>query len=227
MVGGKFFRLVAFISHLSWFGIANASLEVPTGATINVPSIGVSAGCGAIVISGHLSVGNGRLSSVSSFSIEAGGIVALGSGMIIVGGDWANSGDFIPGTSTIVLGDSCGSTGSTLFGETIFHNLTLTSEVGNTVVISAGSSITVNGTLTLTGIPSTPLRLISEGGENVIIRLSQGARLIRSDTQIDPSVQILGDSSIPVAIPVIMPAGIFFLIFGLVAIAFRYHRYTV
>lgn len=219
----------AVVFYLSWLGYANASLVVPAGATVNVPALGLSAGCGEVVVRGSLSLGTGQLGVASLFAIEAGGVVVGGSGTITVGGDWSNDGDFTAGTSTVVLDDSCGTTGAALFGETVFHNLILTSKKGNTFVIAAGASITVHGTLTLSGIPESPIRLISEGGEPVVIRLAQGARLILSDVQVDPSVQILGGGGggDPTPIPAVTPVGVLILILSLVGIAFRYRRYAV
>ena len=96
---------------------------------------------GDITIAGTLDAGTG----------------AGGASTVTASGNWSNSGTFTAGTSTVVLNG----TSQILSGDTVFNNLNKTVTTADTLTFTAGSTQTVNGTLTLDGDPGQLLGLRS------------------------------------------------------------------
>lgn len=203
---------------------ASAALVVPSGASLSIPSSGaLDLGCTDLDVLGSLSVGAGQISQAATVGIGAGGTLEGGSGSITLGGDWNNDGTFVPGTSTVILADGCGSLPAQLAGNTTFHNLTLISTSGRTFVIPAGSNITVTGTLTLQGAPGQPIELTSSGPQTAIISLGPDAQVVRSNATVPPTVQI-GAIDPSTAIPTLNAYGLIGLAALLAAVAGRHRR---
>ncbi|MFZ1545993.1 MAG: IPTL-CTERM sorting domain-containing protein [Candidatus Nitrotoga sp.] len=188
-------------------------MTIPTGATFDL-------GCTNIDAQGSLLMDSGQIINADSIGIGVLGVLEGGSGSISVGGNWDNSGTFIPGTSTVVFADGCSVTPAQLTGNTTFHNLTLISTNGRTFVFPAGSNITVNGTLTLQGAPGLPIQLVSSSGQAAVIALGPNAQVVRSNANASPNVQI-GAISSATAIPTLNEYGLMILALLLAAMAAR------
>lgn len=163
---------------------------------------------------------SGQIINADSIGIGVLGVLEGGSGSISVGGNWDNSGTFIPGTSTVIFADGCSVTPAQLTGNTTFHNLTLISTNGRTFVFPAGSNITVNGTLTLQGAPGLPIQLVSSSGQAAVIALGPNAQVVRSNANASPNVQI-GAISSATAIPTLNEYGLMILALLLASMAAR------
>lgn len=106
----------------------------------------------------------GTSETITSYDLDnAGTITVTGNGTINVSHDWANTGTYTAGTSTVNLtgGDS---TTQTISGDTTFYNLTSTTtsnSAGRTIRFTAGTTTTVTGTWTATGANSKILTLES------------------------------------------------------------------
>lgn len=187
------------IFSLLW--IANpvsAQVTIPVAGSFTLPLGGaLTLGCSDLGIQGNFSVGAGQIAQAANLSIAVSGLLDGGQGTINVGTSWSNAGTFIPGTSTVIFGDGCGAAPFLLTGSTTFNNLTLTSASGRTFVIPAGHNITVNGTLTLQGVPGLPIQLVSSSGQTAYIALGAGAQVVSSNATVLPNVQIGNANAIP------------------------------
>ncbi len=106
----------------------------------------------------------GTSDTITTYDLEnAGTITVTGNGTLNVSHDWANTGTFTAGTSTVNLtgGDS---TTQTITGNTTFNNLSATTtsnSAGRTIRYTAGTTTTVTGTWTATGTSTKILTLES------------------------------------------------------------------
>lgn len=200
---------------------AHAQISIPPGGSLSLPpGAQLQLSCGQLDVQGTLDMGNAQIASAGQVNIGQGGTLNAGQGTLSVSNGWANSGSFQAGSSTVAFNDSCGAGSITITGQTVFHNLTLTSTTGQTFVLAAGSTITVNGTLSLQGSPSHPLQLISSNGQPVQIVLGPQAQALQSYVNIASSVQIGNPASLP-GIPALPPLGWLLLLLGMSAMAWR------
>lgn len=106
----------------------------------------------------------GTSETITTYDLEnAGTITVTGNGTLNVSHDWANTGTFTAGTSTVNLtgGDS---TTQTISGNSSFYNLSATTtsnSAGRTIRYTAGTTSTVTGTWTMNGASSKILTLES------------------------------------------------------------------
>jgi hypothetical protein len=177
---------------------AIAQVTVPVGGSLSIPDGGaVNLGCLDLNVQGNVAiVGAGQIGA-STLSIAATGVVQGGSGTITVGGNWINLGSFAAGSGTVILTHGCGIDPVQLSGNTAFNNLTLMSTTGGTFVIPAGHGITVNGTLTLQGLPGSPIQIVSSSALTAFIVLGAGGQLVSSNATVSPSVQIGAGGAAP------------------------------
>ena len=150
---------------------AGSSLDVPTGSDFDF-------GCERIEIGGTANL-NGRLGG-SELAIGSTGVFNGGTGTLELQGNFSNDGTFNAGTGTVRLMDGCGGTGATIKGNTVFNNLVLASTSGGTFVVPSGSSITVNGTLTLQGVMGQPIHVVSSGSGLAVLNLGPSAQVVDS-----------------------------------------------
>lgn len=106
----------------------------------------------------------GTSETITTYDFEnAGTVTVTGNGVINTSHDWANTGTFTSGTSTVNLTGADSST-QTLSGNTTFYNLSATTtsnSAGRTIRYTAGTTTTVTGTWTMTGATSKILTLES------------------------------------------------------------------
>ena len=96
-----------------------------------------------------------RFSSVTN---NAGGTLNGGSSKINVLGNWANSGVFNAGTSTVAFENSADS--STITGNTAFYSL-VSGAAGKTIIFEAGSAQSVANVFSIVGVPGNLVKLRS------------------------------------------------------------------
>lgn len=114
----------------------------------------------------------GTSDTITTYDLEnAGTITVTGNGTLNVSHDWANTGTFTAGTSTVNLTGSDSST-QTISGNTTFNNLvatTTSNSAGRTIRYTAGTTTTVSGTWTMTGTSTKILTLESSTTSTWII----------------------------------------------------------
>jgi hypothetical protein len=186
---------------LGFCSVAQAQFVVPGVMDINgPPPVGIDVGCGTLDIqaAGVLNMNDALVDNTGLISIAAGGVLNGGTGIINVGGSWANGGTFNAQGGTVVIGDFCALPlpgpqipGPTvLTGQTTFNNLTFQSGTGRTIVIPAGQNIIVNGTLTLTGAPGLPINFVSSNGGPAFVTLGPAGVLVNNMANLGPNVFI-------------------------------------
>ena len=210
--------LIGFFFLLPIAEPAAAQVTIPPGGSLSIPAgASLNLGCTDLNVQGNVSVGAGQISQAATIGITSSGVLDGGSGTISVGGNWNNFGTFVPDSSTVIFTDGCSTAPVQLTGNTVFNNLTLTSTNGRTFVIPAGHSITVNGTLTLQGLPGLPIQLVSSSGQTAFVTLGAGAQLVASNATVQPGV-LIGAANIE-PIPTLGAYGLFILALLLAAIA--------
>jgi hypothetical protein len=199
---------------------ATAQVTIPPGGSLSISAgASLNLGCTDLNVQGNASVGAGQIGQAATIGITSTGVLDGGSGTISVGGNWNNVGTFVPGNSTVIFTDGCSTAPAQLTGNTVFNNLTLTSTNGRTFVIPAGHSITVNGTLTLHGLPGLPIQLVSSSGQTAYVTFGAGAQLVASNATVLPDVLIGAVDTAVRAIPTLGGYGLFILTLLLAAIA--------
>jgi len=193
------------------------ALVIPSGGSLEIPPGGnINLGCTNLDLQGSLSVNSGQLSQATNVGIVAPGVLDGGTGAISVGGNWNNSGTFIPGTSTVTFVDGCTAAPAQLTGDTTFFNLTLISANGRTFTFPTGSHITVTGTLTLQGAPGFPIQLTSSSGQTAFIALGPNAHVVSSNANVPANVQI---GTVVTSIPTLSQYGLIILALLLASMA--------
>lgn len=111
----------------------------------------------ALTVGGNLVIGAGG-------DTGAKGLEANGSTITVRGNFTVNAGanTFSAGTSTVVLNG----TGQGISGSTTFHNLSKGVTSADTLTFQAGSTTTINGTVTLNGVDGQLLTLSSSSGSS-------------------------------------------------------------
>lgn len=199
------------------------ALDIPSGASLSIPAGGsMDLACTDLNVQGSLSVTSGQINQATNVGIGGTGVVDGGTGTISVGGNWDNSGSFVAGTSTVVFQDGCSALPAQLTGNTTFYNLTLISSTGRSIVLPAGSHITVLGTLTIQGAPGVPIQLTSSSGQTAVINLGPGANVVSSNATVPPTVRIgTAVAAAPQAIPTLGEYGLAIMSLLLAAMAAR------
>lgn len=150
--------LGALLSAAPLFG---QGISIGSGARLDLGSGRIDLGCTPFLVpaGGAANLGTGQLSAGTDVGIA--GLVAAGAASVQVSGDWTNAGTFQAGTSVVALTDGCGRGSSTVSGHTTFAGFTGGSTSGRALVLAAGSTQRVTGSLTLAGTTASRLVLRS------------------------------------------------------------------
>ncbi|MBN8556832.1 MAG: IPTL-CTERM sorting domain-containing protein [Proteobacteria bacterium] len=141
---------------------AHADYVVPAGATVGLGGGSIDLGCTDVIVDGTLDLQGGTLTNVRHVQIGAGGNLLLGGGSASLAGNWSNTGAFNAGTGAVnIIDDVACAPGSLVSGNTTFYALNISSNTGKLVQFVAGSTQTVQSSLTLTGTAANPLRIES------------------------------------------------------------------
>jgi len=189
-----------------------ARLNVPAGATISNPAGGfVDMDCSNLNVLGRFNLNSTHVSNIQNINISPGGYLNADQSTLTISGSWNNNGTFVAGTGTVVFTDGCAVGPFEIVGNSVFHNLTLSSSNGKTIVIPADANITVNGVLKLQGIYGQPISLVSSSGQLVKINLGPSAQVITNSVSVSNNVQI-GESALIPAIPTLSEYGLILLV---------------
>jgi hypothetical protein len=142
-------------------GLACADVIVPVGSLASLGPGVVDLGCTDVVVSGTLQVNSGQLKNVRSVTINPGGAIDGGSGLIEVGGNWTNSGTFIAGSGAVNFRDLCSFGNAVVMGSTTFSRVSFATGSGKNYVFAVGSTQTVKSLLQITGTAPQPIQFRS------------------------------------------------------------------
>jgi hypothetical protein len=140
---------------------AHADLVIPSGARYDTGGGLIDLACTDVVVAGTLLVAGGALVRVRHLTIQPGGAIDGGSGLIQLGGNWSNSGSFAAGTSTIHFVDACGIASITVDGSTAFSNARFASTTGKNHVFQVGTTQSIARRLEIAGTSSNPIQFRS------------------------------------------------------------------
>lgn len=147
------------------YGTSNLTFDPTSSATYNV-SGNISVIGNLFISAGTVALSTYDLAFTGNVTIGASGIVTC-SGVISVGGNWANSGTFTAGTSTVVFNDASKTT--TVTGNTTFNILQVIAgkivkftALTTTTVTSFIANGTVGSQITLSNVSGTGVWTISD-----------------------------------------------------------------
>jgi hypothetical protein len=141
--------------------VARADLVVPAGSSMNVGAGTVDLACTDLLVAGSLALGTGNIINVRHATIQSGGVVDGGSGVLSVGGNWTNVGTFVPGTGAVRFGDVCSLASASVSGDTSFATASCVSTVGKNYLFAVGSTQNVTNLLQIAGTAANPIQLRS------------------------------------------------------------------
>ena len=152
---------IAFALAVCAIRVAHADLIVPSGGQYATGGGQTNLACTDVVVAGTLLVASGSLVNVRHLTIQPGGTIDGGSGVIHVGGNWSNGGTFTAGASTVRFDDACGLPAATINGSTSFFNARFTSTTGKNHVFQVGTTQTIGGLLEVIGTTANPIQFRS------------------------------------------------------------------
>ena len=141
---------------VTFSGAASTTATTSAGSDFSSVTINKTGGTG-------LTLAGSGLTTTGTLTLTAGTLDASTGGCssascnITVGGNWSNSGTFIPRTGTVTLNG----TGQTLSGSTTFYNLTKSASTTNSLTFTASTTQTISNAMTFTGAASNLLSLKS------------------------------------------------------------------
>ena len=205
-------------------GSAWGQMVVPPGSSIDLAGGFFQLPCTAVIMQGELTLGTGSFDT-GSFAFDSGATVTGTGGQLNVSGDLTSTVPLNLGTSSVVLSDTC-APGSTLqlSGNIVVKDLTLisTGPLPPTIVLPAGTNLTVLGTLTL-GTPGKPVILTSSGPGTAVVTMGPGATLSNPSGSIVPGNVQIGAvvAASPASIPTLSTYGLMLLSLMLGGVAVR------
>ncbi len=160
---------------------AHADLVVPAGAVVSLASGTVDLSCTDVIVAGTLQLGAGSVANARHVTILAGGTIDGGSGILTLGGNWSNSGQFIAGSSAVRFRDVCSLAFATISGGTTFSTASFVTAAGRNFVFAVGTTQTVNDVLEIGGTAGLPIQFRSgSAGQVAYINLiAAGTQLIQ------------------------------------------------
>lgn len=148
---------VAFFGAAPW---AHADLVVPVNSVVNLASGTVDLACTDVIVAGTLELASGSVVNARHVTLEAGDTFDGGSGFVTLGGNWTNTGQFIPGASAVRFRDLCGLT-SAAIGNTTFSTASFVTAIGKNYVFAVGSTQIINDLLEIAGTTALPIQFRS------------------------------------------------------------------
>jgi hypothetical protein len=162
-------------------GQANANLVVPAGATTSLASGVVDLACTDLVVGGNFRVQSGAVLNVRNVTIQGGGAIDGGSGVIQVGGNWTTNGSFVAGTGVVDFRDLCAVGAASISGNTTFFRASFVSTTSKNYVFAVGSTQKILSVLEISGTAPNPIqfRSATPGQVAFIDLVNSGTQLIQ------------------------------------------------
>jgi hypothetical protein len=142
-------------------GVAQADYIVAAGGTTNLGSGVVDLACTDLIVAGTLQIASGTMQNVRNVTIQSGGTIDGGSGVIQLGGNWTNSGSFAASTGEVDFRDVCGPGPATISGNTTFFRASFVSGTGKNYVFAVGSTQKILSVLQIAGTAPNPIQFRS------------------------------------------------------------------
>jgi hypothetical protein len=176
--------LLAAAVAVAVFGMArpaHADLLIPANSVVNLASGTVDLACTDVIVAGTLQLASGSIVNARHVTIQPGGTIDGGSGILTLGGNWTNTGQFVPGTSAIRFRDLCSLASATIAGNTTFSTASLVTASGKNYVFAIGSTQVVNNLLEIAGTAALPIQFRSSAASQVafINLLTSGVQQIQ------------------------------------------------
>jgi hypothetical protein len=136
------------------------------GTTLNVLNISVAGGSftvpSGLTLNGTLTVVSGTTTAggpitIANIAISAGATLDSASQSITVSASWSNSGTFVQGTGTVSFN---GAGSAVISGNTTFYNFSC-AQPGKTIKFTNGTTQTITGMFTITGLAQSLVSLLS------------------------------------------------------------------
>jgi hypothetical protein len=181
---GACVRLIACIAALLLSvvaGQAKADLVVPAGATTSLGSGVVDLACTDLIVGGTFQVQSGAVLNARNVTIQGGGAIDGGSGVIQLGGNWTANGSFVAGTGEVDFRDLCGVGAASISGSTTFFRSSFVSTTSKNYVFAVGSTQTILSVLEISGTAINPIqfRSATPGQVAFIDLVGSGTQLIQ------------------------------------------------
>jgi hypothetical protein len=162
-------------------GQAKADLVVPVGATTSLGSGIVDLACTDLVVGGTVRVQSGAVRNVRNVTIQSGGAIDGGSGVIQVGGNWTANGSFVAGTGEVDFRDLCGVGAASISGDTTFFRASFVSTTSKNYIFGVGSTQRILSVLEISGATPSPIqfRSATPGQVASIDLVNSGTQLIQ------------------------------------------------
>jgi hypothetical protein len=162
-------------------GQAKADLVVPVGATTSLGSGIVDLACTDLVVGGTVRVQSGAVRNVRNVTIQSGGAIDGGSGVIQVGGNWTANGSFVAGTGEVDFRDLCGVGAASISGNTTFFRASFVSTTSKNYIFGVGSTQRILSVLEISGATPSPIqfRSATPGQVASIDLVNSGTQLIQ------------------------------------------------
>jgi hypothetical protein len=156
--------------------LAQADIDVGSGASLSFGDGALDVGCSNVVIAGALTGAGGSVHGMANLTIAAGGNVAPGAGQLVIGGNFADAGTVTSGSSSISIVDACGNGTTTFSGATDFYDLAITTTIAKQLVLPAAQAQRIAHALTLRGSSGNLLQLrSSSAGQQALLDVSPSA----------------------------------------------------
>lgn len=162
---GKLARVALALVFLCAASTAAAQFSVPAGGSFALGGGSLNLAGASLQVDGLFSLAGGSVLNAANIVIGAGGTLDGGSGQITLAGNWSNAGTFIPGSGIVDFVD--GTASSQISGNTGFANLSFVSTTGKNYIFGAGTTQTISGLLTITGVAGTPIQFRSSAAGQV------------------------------------------------------------
>jgi hypothetical protein len=162
-------------------GQAKADLVVPVGATTSLGSGIVDLACSDLVVGGTVRVQSGAVRNVRNVTIQSGGAIDGGSGVIQVGGNWTANGSFVAGTGEVDFRDLCGVGAASISGDTTFFRASFVSTTSKNYIFGVGSTQRIFSVLEVSGATPSPIQFRSATPGHIasIDLVNSGTQLIQ------------------------------------------------
>jgi hypothetical protein len=162
-------------------GQAKADLVVPVGATTSLGSGIVDLACSDLVVGGTVRVQSGAVRNVRNVTIQSGGAIDGGSGVIQVGGNWTANGSFVAGTGEVDFRDLCGVGAAGISGDTTFFRASFVSTTSKNYIFGVGSTQRIFSVLEVSGATPSPIQFRSATPGHIasIDLVNSGTQLIQ------------------------------------------------
>jgi hypothetical protein len=147
-------------------------MVVPAGATSNLGNGVLDLACTDLVVGGNFQIASGSVRNVRNVTVQSGGTLDGGSGVLQVGGNWSNSGNFVANGGEVDFRDVCGGGSATISGSTTFNRASFVSGTGRNYVFAVGTTQTILSLLEITGTAANPIQFRSSApGQTAFINL--------------------------------------------------------